>query len=169
MEDEKMSEISVGIIYLPSSYEKMNLKKLYDEIAEGNEFEVKRFVENHHIILFSTDKNVKIIVDADGIVYYIKWIKKDDFTLMQIFNIAKKGFNFIQSSSLNKNYLKRLGLVVGGEDMKKFYAEKEEVVKEFGSKLFKNPSFKELEKTDFGVQMSIVSKGVPLLSFASND
>ena len=169
MEDEKMSEISVGIIYLPSSYEKMNLKKLYYEIAEGNEFKVKRFVENHHVILFSTDKSIKIIVDADSMVYYIKWIKKDDFTLIQIFNIAKEGFNFIQNSSLNKDYSKRLGLVVGGEDMKKFYAEKEQVVKEFGSKLFKNPSFKELEKTDFGVQMSIVSKEVPLLSFASND
>jgi predicted nucleic acid-binding protein len=58
----------------------------------------------------------------------------------------------------------------------KNYVEKEQVIKEFCMKLFKKPSFSELEKTDFDIQMSIVdiqmsivSEEVPLLSFSSND
>jgi hypothetical protein len=164
-----MNEISIGLIYLPVSYEKSSLKGLYDKIAKETKFNVKEFIEDHYIILLSTKKNIKIIVDADGIVYYIKRIKEESFTSRQIYNIAKEGFDFIQKFPLNKEYLKRLGLVISGKGIQKFYAEKEEVIKEVGMKLFKKPSFSELEKTDFDVQLSIVSEEVPLLSFASND
>lgn len=164
-----MNEISTGIIYLPVSYEKFNLKKLLDEIIKEKIFSIKEFVEDYYIMLLSYDKSTKIIVYSDRVVYYIKRIKEEEFTSRQIFDIAKEGFGFIQRSSLNKDYLKRLGLVVRGKDMKKFYVEKEQVIKEFGMHLFKKPSFGELEKTNFDIQMSIASEEVPLLSLAFND
>lgn len=161
--------ISIGIIYLPILHEKVNFKKLLDKIAKERVYNVKEFVEDQYIMLLSSDKNTKIMVYSDSVVYHIKKIKEENFTSIQIFNIEKKGFDFIQRSSLTKDYSKRLGLVMRGKDIQKIYAEKEEVIKDFGMKLFKKPSFEGIEKTDFDIQMSIASEEVPLLSFASND
>ena len=159
--------ISIGIIYLPVLYEKVNFKKLLDKIATEKVYNVKEFVEDQYIMSLSSDNNTKIMVYSDSVVYHIKKIKEEDFTTIQIFNIAKEGFDFIQKSPLAKDYSKRLGLVIRGKDIQKIYAEKEEVIKDFGMKLFKKPSFEGIKKTDFDIQMSIASEDTPVLSFAS--
>ncbi len=164
-----MSKVTVGIIYIPASMEELDLKRLSSEIVKDGKFIVEPYADDYYVTFSSLNEEIDVSVYFNGMVYYIKRIKEGDFTSRQIFNIAKEGFDFIKGISLDKDYLKRIGLVIIGEDMKKFYAKKEEVIKDFGVKLFKNPSFNELEKTDFDIQMSIVSEAVPLLSFASND
>ena len=164
-----MSKVTVGIIYTPASMEELDLKRLSSEIVKDGKFIVEPYADDYYVTFSSLNEEIDISVYFNGMVYYTKRIEEGDFTSRQIFNIAKEGFDFIKGISLDKDYLKRIGLVIIGEDMKKFYAKKEEVIKDFGVKLFKNPSFNELEKTDFDIQMSIVSEAVPLLSFASND
>lgn len=164
-----MSKVTVGIIYIPTSMEELDLKRLSSEIVKDGKFIVEPYADDYYVTFSSLNEKIEVSVYFNGMVYYTKRIKEEDFTSRQIFNIAKEGFDFIKELSLDKNYSKRIGLVIIGEDMKKNYVEKEQVIKEFCMKLFKKPSFSELEKTDFDIQMSIVSEEVPLLSFSSND
>lgn len=164
-----MSEVLVGILYTPVTMEKLDLRRLSSEIEKDGRFIVEHPANDYYVSFSSLDEETEVSVYFSGMVYYIKKIKEEDFTSSQIFNIAKEGFDFIQKSSLSKDYLKRQGLVIIGKDMKRLYVEKEQSIKEFGMKLFKKPSIRELEKTDYGIHLSIVSEEVPLLSFASND
>ena len=163
-----MSKVTVGIIYIPASMEELDLKRLSSEIVKDGKFIVEPYADDYYVTFSSLNEKIEVSVYFNGMVYYTKRIKEEDFTSRQIFNIAKEGFDFIKGLSLDKDYLKRIGLVIIGKDMKKFYVEKEQVVKEFGMELFKKPSFGELEKTNFDIQMSI-SEEVPLLSLAFND
>ena len=128
------------------------------------EFEEIHSPDNYYVWFSYIDGRTQVGVYFDGMAYYIKKVKEEDVIPTQMLDIVKEGFDFIQNSPLDKDYLRRLGLVIRGKQMKDFYFQKQQVIEEFGKKLFNRPLFREIEVTDSDIRISI--KETPLLSFA---
>lgn len=160
-----MKEISIGIIFTPLTAKDWDLKEVSAEITGKGEFGEVHSPDNYYVWFSSFDERTEVGVYFDGMVYYIKKVR-EDATLTQMLGIVKEGFDFIQNSPLDKDYLRRIGLVIRGKQMRGFYAEKQQVIKEFGKKLFAKPFIGETEITDSDIQMSITE--TPLLSFTSS-
>ncbi|HEY92416.1 MAG TPA: hypothetical protein G4O17_01540 [Dehalococcoidia bacterium] len=161
-----MKDVSIGIIFTPLTAEDWDLKEISAEITRKGEFEEIHSPDNYYVWLLSIEGRTEVGVYFDGMVYYIKKVREEDVTPTQMLDIVKEGFDFIQNSTLDKEYLRRIGLVIRGKQMKGFYAEKERVIEEFGKRLFAKPLIGEAEITDSDIQMSI--REMPLLSFTSS-
>lgn len=160
-----MKEMSVGVIFTPLTAKDWDLKEISAGITGKGELEEIHSPDNYYVWLSSTDGRIEVGVYFDGMVYYTKKVREEDVTPTQMLHIVKEGFDFIQNSPLDKDYLQRIGLVIRGKQMRAFYAEKQQVIKEFGEKLFTKPLIGEKEITDSDIQMTI--RETPLLSFAS--
>lgn len=161
-----MKDVSIGIIFTPLTAEDWDLKEISAEITRKGEFEEIHSPDNYYVWLLSIEGRTEVGVYFDGMVYYIKKVREEDVTPTQMLDIVKEGFDFIQNSTLDKEYLRRIGLVIRGKQMKGFYAEKERVIEEFGKRLFAKPLIGEAEITDSDIQISI--REMPLLSFTSS-
>lgn len=160
-----MKEISVGVILTPLTAKDWDLKEISTEIMGKGKFEVVHPPDNYYAWFSSLDGETEMGVYFDGMVYYIKKVRKGDVTPTQMVDIVKEGFDFIQNLPFNKNYFPRVGLTIEGKQMKSFYAERQQVITEFSKKLFKRPLFSEIEVTDSSIQISI--RETPLLTFTS--
>lgn len=161
-----MKEMSVGVIFTPLTAEDWDLKKISAGVTGKGELEEVHSPDNYYVWLSSPDRRIEVGVYFDGMVYYTKKVREEDVTPTQMLDIVKEGFDFIQNSPLNKDYVRRIGLVIKGKQMTDFYTEKEQVIQQFGEKLFAKPLIGETEITDSDIQMSI--RETPLLSFASS-
>ncbi len=160
-----MKEISIGVIFTPLTAKDWDLKEISAGVRGKGELEEVHSPDNYYVWLSSIDRRTEVGVYFDGMVYYIKKVREEDVTPTQMLHIVKEGFDFIQNSPLDKDYLQRIGLVIKGKQMRAFYTEKQQVIKEFGEKLFTKPLIGEKEITDSDIQISI--RETPLLSFAS--
>lgn len=160
-----MKEISVGVIFTPLTAKDWDLKEISARITRKGEFEEVHSPDNYYVWLSAIDGRTEVGLYFDGMVYYIKKVREENVTPTQMLHIVKEGFDFIQNSPLDKDYLQRIGLVIKGKQMRAFYTEKQQVIKEFGEKLFTKPLFGEKEITNSDIQISI--RETPLLSFAS--
>jgi len=159
-----MRMVSIGIIFTPLTTEEWNLKEVAAGIA-GRDFQIVHPADDYCVWFSSVERGIRIGIYFNGIVYYIKRIREEDVSSAQMLHIVREGFNFIQDSPLGKDYLRRVDLVVRGEQMEGFYSRKQEVIQEFGEKLFANPLFGEVELTASDIEISIKER--PILSFAS--
>jgi len=160
-----MKEISIGVIFTPLAAKDWDLKEISAGITGKGKFEELHSPDNYYVWLSSIDGRTEVGLYFDGMVYYIEKVREEDVTPAQMLGIVKEGFELIRNSPLDKDYLRRIGLVIRGKQMRSFYAEKQQVIEEFGKKLFANPLIGETEITDSDIQMSI--RETPLLSFAS--
>jgi len=160
-----MKEISIGVIFTPLTAKDWDLKEISAGVTGKGELEEVHSPDSYYVWLSSTDGRIEVGVYFDGMVYYTKKIREEDVTPTQMLDIVKEGFDFIQNSPLNKGYLRRIGLVIRGKQMTDFYTEKEQVIEQFGKKLFAQPIIGEVKTTDSDIQMSI--RETPLLSLVS--
>lgn len=160
-----MKEISVGVIFTPLAAKGWDLKEISAQITAKGELEEVHSPDNYYVWLSSIDGRTEVGVYFDGMVYYIKKVREEDVTPTQMLDIVKEGFDFIQNSPLDKDYLQRIGLVIRGKQMKDFYTEKQPVIEEFGKKLFAKPLIGEAKITDSDIQITI--RETPLLSLVS--
>ncbi len=160
-----MKEISVGVIFTPLTAKDWGLKEISAGVTGKGKFEEVHPPDNYYVWLSSIDEKTEVGIYFDGMVYYIKKVREEDITSTQMLDIVKEGFDFIQNSPLDKDYLRRIGLVIRGKQIRDFYAEKEQVIEEFGKKLFAKPLIGEAKITDSDIQMSI--RETPLLSLVS--
>ena len=160
-----MKEISVGVMFTPLTAKDWDLKEISGKITGKGQFEEVHSPDNYYVWLSSTDGRIEVGVYFDGMVYYTKKVREEDVTPTQMLDIVKEGFDFIQNSPLNKDYLRRIGLVIRGKQMTDFYTEKEQVIEQFGKKLFAQPLIGEAKITDSDIQMSI--RETPFLSLVS--
>lgn len=161
-----MKEISVGVIFTPLTAKDWDLKEISAGVTGKGKFEEVHPPDNYYVWLSSIDERTEVGVYFDGMVYYIKKVREEDITSTQMLDIVKEGFDFIQNSPLDKDYLRRVGLVIRGKQMRGFYTEKQQVIGEFSKKLFAKPLIGATEITDSDIQMSI--RETPFLSFASS-
>lgn len=160
-----MKEMSVGVIFTPLTAKDWDLKEISAGVVGKGELEEIHSPDNYYVWLSSIDGRIEVGVYFDGMVYYTKKVREEDVTPTQMLGIVKEGFDFIQNSPLDKDYLRRVGLVIRGKQMKDFYTEKQPVIEEFGKKLFAKPLIGEAKITDSDIQMTI--RETPLLSLAS--
>lgn len=165
-----MNRVLVGMIYIPSSMKELDLKMLSSEVVKDERFIMEHPADDYYVTFSSTDKNNEVSVYFNGMIYYIEKMKKEDFNSRRMLSVAKEGFDFIKNGlSLHNDYLQRIGLIVMGNNMEIFYAEKKQVIEDFGMNIFKKPIFSELEKTDFHIQMSIGSDESSFLSIVGDN
>ncbi len=166
-----MNEISVGVIYNPVNYighMGLDLTEISDKITENGEFAMDRHT-NKLIELYNTDEKTNVTIYSGNSIYFQRDLKKTDFSPTKLKSVVKEGLEFAQENTPIKDYSKKIGLVVNGDDMKMFYeSEAKDVIKKFSEELFGEHAYcKKLKSDNRGFHIAVKSTEMPVLEITN--
>jgi len=149
------SNVDVSLVFTPRNGDKLNFEPLMDKLKNENQFTFYKMSNNFVIEMNNQDKCAKFLIYYNGIINYTECINNVDVSPNKINVVFNNCIAVLKFLDITAPYEKNLGVFIKGKDMDIGY---ENIIREFGRAVFKNPDYRNMNLRGHSIQYSMFIK-----------